>query len=104
MPGEAAGHPGEGQVFLRVPVYVAETEARARAEPEESIMHFYRYLGAQLAEFGNPRRGAGDRGNGPNAASACKPSTTTKCCAKKSSSAPRLWSPTSCTHCTRNSG
>ncbi len=59
-----AGHPGEGQVFLRVPVYVAETEARARAEPEESIMHFYRYLGAQLADFGNPRRGAGDRAAG----------------------------------------
>jgi alkanesulfonate monooxygenase SsuD/methylene tetrahydromethanopterin reductase-like flavin-dependent oxidoreductase (luciferase family) len=44
----AAGHPGRGQVFLRVPVYVAETEARARAEPEASIMHFYRFLGAQL--------------------------------------------------------
>lgn len=46
----AAGHPGRGQVFLRVPVYVAETEARARAEPQDSIMHFYRYLGAQLAD------------------------------------------------------
>jgi alkanesulfonate monooxygenase SsuD/methylene tetrahydromethanopterin reductase-like flavin-dependent oxidoreductase (luciferase family) len=46
----AAGHPDEGQVFLRVPVYVAETEQRARREPEESIMHFYRYLGAQLAD------------------------------------------------------
>jgi alkanesulfonate monooxygenase SsuD/methylene tetrahydromethanopterin reductase-like flavin-dependent oxidoreductase (luciferase family) len=45
-----AGHPGRGQVFLRVPVYVAETEARARAEPQDSIMHFYRYLGAQLAD------------------------------------------------------
>jgi len=46
----AAGHPGRGQVFLRVPVYVAETEARARAEPQDSIMHFYRYLGAQLTD------------------------------------------------------
>ena len=46
----AAGHPGRGRVFLRVPVYVAETEARARAEPQDSIMHFYRYLGAQLAD------------------------------------------------------
>ncbi|MGH2588540.1 MAG: LLM class flavin-dependent oxidoreductase, partial [Dehalococcoidia bacterium] len=34
----AAGHPGEGQVFLRVPVYIAEAEARATAEPEASIM------------------------------------------------------------------
>ncbi len=53
----AAGHPGRGQVFLRVPVYVAETEARARAEPQESIMHFYRYLGAQLTDSAN-RAGA----------------------------------------------
>jgi alkanesulfonate monooxygenase SsuD/methylene tetrahydromethanopterin reductase-like flavin-dependent oxidoreductase (luciferase family) len=45
-----AGHPGEGQVFLRVPVYVAETEARATAEPEASIMGFYRGLGAQLEQ------------------------------------------------------
>lgn len=46
----AAGHQGRGQVFLRVPVYVADTEERARAEPEESIMYFYRYLGAQLTD------------------------------------------------------
>ena len=38
----AAGHPGRGQVYLRVPTYVAETEAQARAEAEESLMHFYR--------------------------------------------------------------
>ncbi len=45
-----AGHPGEGQVYLRVPVYVADTERRARDEPEQSIMSFYRWLGGQLAE------------------------------------------------------
>jgi alkanesulfonate monooxygenase SsuD/methylene tetrahydromethanopterin reductase-like flavin-dependent oxidoreductase (luciferase family) len=44
----AAGHPGTGQVFLRVPVYVADTEDRARAEPQASIMQFYRQLGEQL--------------------------------------------------------
>ena len=38
---EAAGHPGRGQVFVSAPTYLAETEARARAEPKESIMHFY---------------------------------------------------------------
>jgi alkanesulfonate monooxygenase SsuD/methylene tetrahydromethanopterin reductase-like flavin-dependent oxidoreductase (luciferase family) len=47
---KAAGHPGEGQVFLRAPVYVAETAAQARAEPEESIMYFYRYLGERLED------------------------------------------------------
>jgi alkanesulfonate monooxygenase SsuD/methylene tetrahydromethanopterin reductase-like flavin-dependent oxidoreductase (luciferase family) len=44
----AAGHPGEGQVFLRVPLYVAETYEQARSEPEESIMSFYRFLGTML--------------------------------------------------------
>src|SRR5438045_3064636 len=39
---EAAGHPGRGQVFVSAPTYVAETEERARSEPRESIMHFYR--------------------------------------------------------------
>src|SRR5208282_2944939 len=38
---EEAGHPGRGQVFVSAPTYVAATEERALAEPEESIMHFY---------------------------------------------------------------
>jgi alkanesulfonate monooxygenase SsuD/methylene tetrahydromethanopterin reductase-like flavin-dependent oxidoreductase (luciferase family) len=46
----AAGHPGEGEVYLRVPVYLAEDEATARADPEESIMRLYRTLGAQLQD------------------------------------------------------
>ena len=45
-----AGHPGEGEVFLRVPVYVAATEERAREEPRESIMHLLRYIGERLAQ------------------------------------------------------
>jgi alkanesulfonate monooxygenase SsuD/methylene tetrahydromethanopterin reductase-like flavin-dependent oxidoreductase (luciferase family) len=46
----AAGHPGEGQVYLRVPVYVGEDEASARAEPEQSIMQFYRTLAVQVQD------------------------------------------------------
>jgi integrase len=38
---ERAGHPGRGQVFVSAPTYLAETEAAARAEPRESIIHFY---------------------------------------------------------------
>ena len=38
---KAAGHHGAGQVFVSAPTYIAETEERARAEPKESIMHFY---------------------------------------------------------------
>ena len=44
----AAGHPGSGRVYLRVPVYLAATEKQAREEPRESIMFFYRYLGARI--------------------------------------------------------
>src|SRR5437763_2650533 len=43
-----AGHPGHGQVYLRVPIYVGETAERARSEPEESIMHFFREQAARL--------------------------------------------------------
>jgi alkanesulfonate monooxygenase SsuD/methylene tetrahydromethanopterin reductase-like flavin-dependent oxidoreductase (luciferase family) len=45
-----AGHEGKGQIFLRVPVYVAETEETAREEPRESIMHLLRYIGDRLAQ------------------------------------------------------
>jgi alkanesulfonate monooxygenase SsuD/methylene tetrahydromethanopterin reductase-like flavin-dependent oxidoreductase (luciferase family) len=47
---KAAGHPGEGEVYLRAPVYVGDTPEEARSGPEESLMHFYRYLGARLEE------------------------------------------------------
>jgi alkanesulfonate monooxygenase SsuD/methylene tetrahydromethanopterin reductase-like flavin-dependent oxidoreductase (luciferase family) len=79
-----AGHPGFGQVFLRVPVYIADTLEQARAEPEESIMRFYRNLGQQL------EASAGDAGaraveearerwrSGRCAASGCRRSRTTR--------------------------
>jgi alkanesulfonate monooxygenase SsuD/methylene tetrahydromethanopterin reductase-like flavin-dependent oxidoreductase (luciferase family) len=44
----AAGHPGKGEVYLRVPMYVAETDEQARREPEESVMHLFRTIGGQL--------------------------------------------------------
>ena len=49
----AAGHSGEGEVYLRAPVYVGDTAEQARSDPEESLMHFYRYLGARLEESAN---------------------------------------------------
>src|SRR5258707_808050 len=39
---QAAGHSGKGQVYVSAPIYIAETEERARAEAEESVSHFYR--------------------------------------------------------------
>ena len=54
----AAGHPGRGQVYLRVPAYLAETRERARAEARDSIMGFFRYQ----AELGrdSARRAGGE--------------------------------------------
>jgi alkanesulfonate monooxygenase SsuD/methylene tetrahydromethanopterin reductase-like flavin-dependent oxidoreductase (luciferase family) len=40
-----AGHPSNGDVFLRIPIYVAETAERARSEPEYSTLRSYRRLG-----------------------------------------------------------
>ncbi len=53
-----AGHPGEGQVYLRVPAYLADTEERARGELEQSLMSFFRYQ----AELGrdSARRAGGE--------------------------------------------
>jgi alkanesulfonate monooxygenase SsuD/methylene tetrahydromethanopterin reductase-like flavin-dependent oxidoreductase (luciferase family) len=51
----AAGHPGAGEVYVRVPIYVAETMAEAIADPEESIMQSHRDQAthrAQLAALG----------------------------------------------------
>ncbi len=39
-----AGYPGEGQVMLRVPVYVADSMERALSEPQESAMSAYARL------------------------------------------------------------
>ena len=46
----SAGHAGQGEVYLRVPIYVGRTQAQARADPEQSIMQLYRTLGLQLED------------------------------------------------------
>lgn len=40
----AAGHPGQGEVRLRLPIYVAETLSRAQEEPYASVMPYYERL------------------------------------------------------------
>jgi alkanesulfonate monooxygenase SsuD/methylene tetrahydromethanopterin reductase-like flavin-dependent oxidoreductase (luciferase family) len=52
-----AGHKGEPEVYVSVPVYLAETDARAEAELERSIMSFYRYQ-ANLQADAAARSGA----------------------------------------------
>jgi alkanesulfonate monooxygenase SsuD/methylene tetrahydromethanopterin reductase-like flavin-dependent oxidoreductase (luciferase family) len=39
----AAGHKGRGEVFVSLPVHLAASDARARAEAERSLMGFYAY-------------------------------------------------------------
>ena len=45
-----AGHPGQGSVSLRVPIFVAPTKEEALAIPRDSTMAFYRYLGERLVD------------------------------------------------------
>jgi alkanesulfonate monooxygenase SsuD/methylene tetrahydromethanopterin reductase-like flavin-dependent oxidoreductase (luciferase family) len=44
----AAGHAGQGAVYLRAPGYLAASAEAARAEAEASLMHYYRAQGALL--------------------------------------------------------
>jgi alkanesulfonate monooxygenase SsuD/methylene tetrahydromethanopterin reductase-like flavin-dependent oxidoreductase (luciferase family) len=46
---QEAGHTGNGNVYLRIPVYVAETAAQAHTEPEASTTRAYRRLGTSFA-------------------------------------------------------
>jgi alkanesulfonate monooxygenase SsuD/methylene tetrahydromethanopterin reductase-like flavin-dependent oxidoreductase (luciferase family) len=45
----AAGHPGDGDVYLRIPVYVAETAEQAYEEPRVSTMQSYQRLATSYA-------------------------------------------------------
>jgi alkanesulfonate monooxygenase SsuD/methylene tetrahydromethanopterin reductase-like flavin-dependent oxidoreductase (luciferase family) len=39
----AAGHPGRGEAYLQVPIYVAETRERAEAEARDGLLRFATY-------------------------------------------------------------
>ncbi|HVH75802.1 MAG TPA: LLM class flavin-dependent oxidoreductase [Stellaceae bacterium] len=56
-----AGHKGRGEVYLRVPAFVADSDSRAKTEARDSIMGFFRYQAA-LAKDSAARAG------GPTAA------------------------------------
>ena len=55
-----AGHPGDGDVCLRIPVYAAPTEKEALDEPRESIS-FYFSRQAELTKGAVGRDGAAER-------------------------------------------
>jgi alkanesulfonate monooxygenase SsuD/methylene tetrahydromethanopterin reductase-like flavin-dependent oxidoreductase (luciferase family) len=54
----AAGHPGRGQVYLRLSLHLAETDAQALEEAEPSMMQGYKKLTTQLEGSPNARRRA----------------------------------------------
>jgi len=45
-----AGHPGDGDVSLRIPVYAGETEVQAMDEPFESISGYFGRMGSLYRE------------------------------------------------------
>ena len=45
----AAGHPGDGNVYLRIPVYVADSDDKGIEEPEASTMRSYRRMAENFA-------------------------------------------------------
>jgi alkanesulfonate monooxygenase SsuD/methylene tetrahydromethanopterin reductase-like flavin-dependent oxidoreductase (luciferase family) len=47
---QSSADPQRGGVFLRVPAYIAATDAQARTEAEPSLIHFYRQQAALLAD------------------------------------------------------
>jgi alkanesulfonate monooxygenase SsuD/methylene tetrahydromethanopterin reductase-like flavin-dependent oxidoreductase (luciferase family) len=53
-----AGHPGEGEVYLRLTLHIADTDRQAQDEAEESIMSGYRTLSTRLENSPNRRRAA----------------------------------------------
>ena len=57
----AAGHEGEGDVSLRIPVYAADTEEAALEEPQDSINAYFNRMGSLLRDSATGRAG-GDAG------------------------------------------
>jgi alkanesulfonate monooxygenase SsuD/methylene tetrahydromethanopterin reductase-like flavin-dependent oxidoreductase (luciferase family) len=55
---KAAGHPGRGEVYLRLSLHLAETDAQALDEAEPSMMAGYRTLTTRLEGSPNSRRRA----------------------------------------------
>jgi alkanesulfonate monooxygenase SsuD/methylene tetrahydromethanopterin reductase-like flavin-dependent oxidoreductase (luciferase family) len=55
---KAAGHPGDGEVYLRPTLHIADTHRQALEEAETSIMSGYRTLSTRLENSPNRRRAA----------------------------------------------
>jgi alkanesulfonate monooxygenase SsuD/methylene tetrahydromethanopterin reductase-like flavin-dependent oxidoreductase (luciferase family) len=59
---QEAGHEGEGNVYLRIPVYAGETEQGAVEEPHDSIQYYFRrQADIQRSSMGRAGAGPADR-------------------------------------------
>jgi alkanesulfonate monooxygenase SsuD/methylene tetrahydromethanopterin reductase-like flavin-dependent oxidoreductase (luciferase family) len=59
---QEAGHPGEGDACLRIPVYAAPTEQAARDEPRDTITYYMeRQADLTLAPVGRAGTGSAER-------------------------------------------
>jgi len=57
-----AGHEGDGNVYLRIPVYAGETEQGAVEEPHDSIQYYFRrQADIQRSSMGRAGAGPADR-------------------------------------------
>ena len=52
-----AGHDGDGDVSLRIPVYAADTEEAALEEPQDSINAYFNRMGSLLRDSATGRAG-----------------------------------------------
>jgi alkanesulfonate monooxygenase SsuD/methylene tetrahydromethanopterin reductase-like flavin-dependent oxidoreductase (luciferase family) len=57
---KAAGHGGEGKIYLRVPLHLADTGDRARDEAEASVMGFMRHVAELLESSAKAPNGSTD--------------------------------------------
>lgn len=58
----SSGHDGDGSVFLRVPIYAANTETAAFEEPRANIIHYFERQ-ARLITASSPKGGNAERSN-----------------------------------------
>ena len=57
-----AGHPGDGDVYLRIPLYAAPTAEAAREEPRETITYYFqRQADLTRQPLGRPGTGPAER-------------------------------------------
>ena len=89
-----AGHPGEGKVFLRAPVYRRRHRRGGAARSRKKASCISTAISASGLKIRRPAPGCGPSRTAPRAAAACRRSPTRTRCARRSSSARPSASPT----------